>query len=87
MVDVTHDGHDRRPRTRRRPVGRRPRRAHARLASVCSSLFGDVLDLPAELAGEDLRRVGVERRVDVDVGHAHREELHQELGRLEAHLR
>ena len=31
----------------------------------------DVLDLPAELAGEDLRGVGVERGVDVDAGHAH----------------
>jgi hypothetical protein len=47
---------------------------------------GDVLDLPAELVGEDLGRVGVERGVDVHARHAEAEELHQELGGLEAHL-
>ena len=58
----------------------------ARLGDRLLLALADVLDLPAELAGEDLRRVGVERRVDVDVAHPHRQELHQKLGRLEAHL-
>src|SRR5260221_1054718 len=36
-----------------------------------------------ELAREKLRGVGVEGRVDVDAGHAEREELHQHFGRLQ----
>ena len=48
-------------------------------------LEGDVLDLVAELAREELRGVEVDRGVDVDAGHAHAPELLQHLGRLDAH--
>ena len=93
VVDVTHDGDDR--RTDELVLVDDDRRAFRgdgdRLLPFFAARFGerllfalrDVLDVPAELAGEDLRGVGVERRVDVDV-HAHDEELHHQLGRLEA---
>ena len=48
-------------------------------------LEGDVLDLVAELAREQLRGIEVDRRVDVHAGHAHAPELLQHLGRLDTH--
>ncbi len=54
-------------------------------AIVCSSLLLTSSTSQPNSLGEDLRGVGVERRVDVDVAHPHRQELHQQLGRLEAH--
>ena len=58
MVDVAHDGHDRRAgRERRRIVGGVE---HAFLDVG----FGNALDGVAEFLGDELRRVGVDHVID-----------------------
>ena len=78
VVDVTHDGDDRRARLS--VLG-----LVDLLREDVVFLEGDVLDLVAELAREDLRGVEVDRGVDVHAGHAHAPQLLQHLGRLDAH--
>src|SRR5690606_7651026 len=84
VIDVTHHGHDRGPRLDR-VLGLRARLET--LSGLDLRLFADrdVLDLPAELAGHNLRRVRVEGAVDVDPGHAELQQLAQHVGRLDAH--
>ena len=45
----------------------------------------DVFDVPTELTTDDLRRIGVERAVDVHSGHAELEQLAQDVRGLHAH--
>ncbi len=82
VVDVTHDRHDGRAE---HPIGDHILELTTRRLDDLLLGAGDVLDLVAELAREDLRRVGVEGAVDVHAAHAQLHELHQDVGRLEAH--
>src|SRR5690606_14508105 len=82
VVDVTHDGDDGGPEL---AVGLLVEELAAGVAHDLLLGARDVLHLVAELAGEHARGVGVERAVDVDTAHAELDELHQEIGALDAH--
>jgi hypothetical protein len=79
VIDVAHDRDHRRAGLE---VLLAVRRGLERLVL----LEGDVLHLVAELVGDDLGGVEVDRGVDVDPGHAHAPQLLEQLGRLDAHV-
>src|SRR5690606_23030763 len=84
VIDVTHDGHDRRARLRGL-FGTRGLLEALRGLDLRLFAHRDVLDVPAELAGDDLGGVRVERAVDVDAGHAELQQLAQHVRGLHAH--
>ena len=80
MVDVTHDGDDRRARQQILGVVG---------LSLVDDLFlaeGGRLDLVAELVRDQRRRVVIDALVDVDAHHAERPQLLDDLVALDAHL-
>ena len=77
MVDVAHDGHDRRPRLQRRGIVGGVEQAFLDVG------LGDAPHRVAELLGEQLRGVGVDRVGDL----RHLALLHQELDHVDAALR
>src|ERR1043165_5755437 len=79
VVDVAHHRDDRRARRELLAV-------IDLLGEHVLFLEGDVLDLVAELARQDLGGVEVDRGVDVDAGHPHAPQLLEHLGRLDAHV-
>ncbi|MCA9660938.1 MAG: hypothetical protein KC486_21530 [Myxococcales bacterium] len=74
---MAHDGDHRRPRLAV---------SLAEVVEVLVLLEGDVLDGVAELAGHDLSRLGVDRRVDRQAAQAHPPEDAEGGARLLAHL-
>ena len=82
MVDVTHDGDDRRPL---RPVVSLVLELATRIADDLVLALRDVLNLVVEFAGQHRSGVCIERAVDVDARHAELHQLHQDVRRLEAH--
>ena len=74
MVDVAHDGHDRRPRQQRRGIVGGVEQAFLDVG------FGDAADRVAELLGDQLRGVGVDHVGDL----RHLALLHQQLDHVDA---